>query len=214
MEMESSLCPTYFFDYESPEIQELVRQFKCDTFSEQEKIEGLYLKIRDGWRYNPYDITFQKDALKASHIVQKNHGHCIDKAVLYIAGLRALGIPAKLHLAKVQNHIAVDRLTEKFGTNELTPHGMVDVFYNGEWKKATPAFNKELCRMTGVDPLEFDGTEDSIFQAYNKEGTEFMVYLEDYGSFDDVPLDFIEKNMRENYPKLASLLDENGKLRL
>jgi len=114
----------------------------------------------------------------------------------------------------VKNHIAVERLMEKFGTNELTPHGMVDVYLNGKWVKATPAFNKELCDKTGVAPLEFDGTEDSIFQAFSTDGKEFMEYLDDYGSLEDVPLDFIEQNMKENYPKLESLLNEAGELKL
>lgn len=212
--MTKSTASTYFFDYEHPVIQELVKEFKSPTLSDQKKASGLYLKIRDGWRYNPYDIVFRKEALKASNIAKKDHGHCIDKSVLYITGLRALGIPAKLHLAKVKNHIAVERLTEKFGTNELTPHGMVDVFIDNRWVKATPAFNQELCRLTGVEPLEFDGSQDSMFQEFNQEGKEFMEYLDDYGSFDDVPLDFIERNMKENYPKLESLLNEAGELKL
>lgn len=212
--MSITTSATYFFDYEDPIIQELIEEFKNDHLSETDKAIGLYLKVRDGWRYNPYDIVFRKDALKASNIAQKSHGHCIDKSILYIAGLRGLGIPANLHLAKVQNHIAVERLTEKFGTNELTPHGMVDVYLDDRWVKATPAFNKELCRMTGVEPLEFDGKNDSIFQAYSTDGKEFMEYLEDYGSFDDVPMDFIETNMRENYPKLDGLLNEAGELKL
>ena len=155
-----------------------------------------------------------KKRLKSSKIAQKSHGHCIDKAILYITGLRALDIPAKLHLAKVKNHIAVERLTEKFGTNELTPHGMVDVYLDGKWVKATPAFNTELCRLTGVEPLEFDGEHDSIFQQFNGKGDEFMEYLEDYGSFDDVPIGFIHQNMKENYPNLLNLLNEAGELKI
>lgn len=212
--MQKSTASTFFFDYESPIIQELIEEFKDSALSNQQKAVGLYLKVRDGWRYNPYDIVFRKEALKASNIASKKHGHCIDKSVLFIAGLRGLGIPANLHLAKVKNHIAVERLTEKFGTNELTPHGMVDVFLNGNWIKATPAFNSELCRLTGVAPLEFDGASDSIFQEFNEAGKEFMEYLEDYGSFEDVPMDFIEQNMKENYPKLESLLNEAGELKL
>ncbi|WP_436515841.1 transglutaminase-like domain-containing protein [Ekhidna sp. To15] len=212
--MSKSTSPTYFFDYTNPTIQDLIEEFKNESQSQEEKAIGLYLKVRDGWRYNPYDIVFRKDALKASNIAQKSYGHCIDKSILYIAGLRGLGIPARLHLAKVKNHIAVERLTEKFGTNELTPHGMVDVFLNDRWVKATPAFNQELCKLTGVEPLEFDGKNDSIFQAFGTDGQEFMEYLEDYGSFEDVPLDFIESNMKENYPKLNSLLNEAGELKL
>ncbi|WP_370087872.1 transglutaminase family protein [Ekhidna sp.] len=211
--MKENTASTYFFDYGHPLIQDLISEF-APLQSDQEKAIGLYLKVRDGWRYNPYDIRFRKEALKASSIVQKKHGHCIDKAILYIAGLRALGIPAKLHLAKVKNHIAVERLTEKFGTNELTPHGMVDVFLNNKWVKATPAFNQELCRLTGVEPLEFDGTSDSIFQEFNNEGKEFMEYLDDYGSFEDMPFEFIQKNMEENYPNLKNLLNEAGELKL
>lgn len=207
-------APTYFFDYNHPDVHQLIQPFEQMNGSAIEKAKALYLKVRDDWRYNPYAISFQKQSLKASTIVQKKEGHCIDKAVLYIAGLRGLGIPAKLHLAKVKNHIAVERLTEKFGTNELTPHGYVDVFLNDKWVKATPAFNKELCEKTGVVPLEFDGENDSIFQSYGANGEEFMEYLEDYGSFEDVPLDFIERNMRANYPMLATLLDTNGELQL
>ncbi|MEQ8627112.1 transglutaminase-like domain-containing protein [Ekhidna sp.] len=212
--MTENIASTYFFDYEHSVIQELVSEFKNADLPDQEKANQLYLKVRDGWRYNPYDISFRKEALKSSAIAQKDHGHCIDKSILYISGLRAMGIPAKLHLAKVKNHIAVDRLTEKFGTNELTPHGMVDVYLNGKWIKATPAFNKELCYRTGVEPLEFNGEDDSIFQEFNGEGKEFMEYLDDYGSFTDVPLEFIEQNMKENYPKLESLLNEAGELKL
>lgn len=212
--MQENIVNTYFFDYEHPIIQELIEEFKSSALSDQEKAIKLYLKVRDGWRYNPYDIVFRKEALKASNIAGKPHGHCIDKSILYIAGLRGLGIPARLHLAKVKNHIAVERLTEKFGTNELTPHGMVDVYLNDRWVKATPAFNQELCRLTGVAPLEFNGIEDSIFQEFGQDGQEFMEYLDDYGSFDDVPLEFIEQNMKENYPKLESLLNEAGELKL
>lgn len=212
--MKDFTTSTYFFDYEHPLIQNLIHEFDDPQLSDQEKATALYLKVRDGWRYNPYDIHFRKEALKASNIIQKKHGHCIDKAILYIAGLRALGIPTKLHLAKVKNHIAVERLTEKFGTNELTPHGIVDVFLNNKWVKATPAFNQELCRLTGVEPLEFDGTSDSIFQEFNNEGKKFMEYLDDYGSFEDVPFEFIQRNMEENYPNLKNLLNEAGELKL
>lgn len=212
--MDNLTASTYFFDYESESIQDLIAEFKDDSLSNKEKAIGLYSKVRDGWRYNPYDISFKEEALKASNVIQKPHGHCIDKSIIYIAGLRALGIPAKLHLAKVKNHIAVERLTEKFGTNELTPHGMVSVFLNRKWVKATPAFNAELCERSGVEPLIFNGEEDSIFQEYNGEGEAFMEYLEDYGSFDDVPATFIHENMKANYPNIMKLVDDSGKLNI
>ena len=200
------LKTTYYFDYESDEIQKLIQEFKTDTLTPKEKAKQVYLKIRDQWRYNPYRISLNKNSYKASVISKKTETHCIDKSILLIASLRGLKIPAKIHLAKVKNHIGVERLVEKFGTNEISPHGMVDLVLDGKWLKASPAFNIELCHKCNVNPLEFDGEKDSIFQEFDNSGNKFMQYLEDYGSFEDVPLDFIIKNFKENYPEIINKL--------
>jgi len=200
------LKPTYYFDYESDEIQKLIQEFKTDTLTPKEKAKQVYLKIRDQWRYNPYRISLDKNSYKASVISKKTETHCIDKSILLIASLRGLKIPAKIHLAKVKNHIGVERLVEKFGTNEISPHGMVDLFLDGKWLKVSPAFNIELCHKCNVNPLEFDGEKDSIFQEFDNSGNKFMQYIEDYGSFEDVPLNFIIKNFKENYPEIIKKL--------
>lgn len=193
---------TYYFDYHSAEIQEIISEFQTDSLGLKEKVKQLYLKVRDEWRYDPYYISFSKEAYRASATAKKQSGHCLEKSILLIACLRALGIPARIHLAKVKNHIGVERLLEKFGTNELTPHGMINVYLDGKWLKASPAFNKALCEKCNVAPLAFDGENDSMFQEYNNEGNVFMEYLEDYGHFDDVPFDFILSNLRAHYPDI------------
>nr|WP_298999714.1 transglutaminase family protein [uncultured Allomuricauda sp.] len=195
------LKETYFFDFNSPQIQDLISEFESLP-SEKEKISGLYIKVRDSWRYNPYHIGFTDKHYKSSHIYSKEQAHCMDKAILYISALRGLSIPARIRLAKVSNHIATERLEAKLGSNEIAPHGLVEVFHNGQWVKCSPAFNKELCEMYHVEPLEFNGEKDSIFQEYNKNSEKFMEYLEYYGSFADVPLDFIKETFKENYPNL------------
>jgi transglutaminase-like putative cysteine protease len=196
------LSPTYFFDYETMEIQNLVADFTQDSITEQEKAIQLYLKVRDSWRYNPYTLSFTKENYRASEIAKRTKGHCIDKSIILIACLRAVGIPARIHLAKVINHIGVERLTEKFGSNELTPHGMVDAYINNKWLKLSPTFNTSLCVMLNVAPLDFDGEKDAVLQEFNKEGNLFMEYLEDYGHFEDVPVEFMVKNAREHYPHI------------
>lgn len=193
---------SYFFDFDHESIQELIRAYQDDTLSDTEKTIALYRKVRDGWKYDPYHISLAKEAYRSSQIAQKPTGNCVEKSILLIAGLRALGIPARLHLGKVKNHIAVERLTEKFGSNELTPHGMVNVYLKGKWLKMSPAFNASLCAKLNVAPLEFDGENHSFLQAFNSEGTQFMEYLDDYGHFEDVPLDFMERNVKEHYPHI------------
>jgi transglutaminase-like putative cysteine protease len=202
--MINYLKATYYFDFETEEIQNLIKDLKSPLLTSNEKVSKLYLKIRDNWRYNPYRISLDKNSYKASIIAKKSETHCIDKSILFIACLRGLKIPAKIHLAKVKNHIGIERIIEKFGTDEISPHGMVDVFVNGKWLKASPAFNIELCHKCNVAPLEFNGDKDSVFQQFDNSGNKFMEYLEDYGSFDDVPMDFIVKNFKENYPKIMN----------
>lgn len=193
---------TYYLNYQCPEIQQIISEF-TDLKSAKEKAVALYLKIRDNWRYNPYHFSFSNERYQASFIASKENGHCIDKAILMVACARALEIPARIHLAKVKNHIGVERVIEKFGTDELTPHGMVNLFINDKWLKISPAFNKELCLKCNVATLEFDGENDSLFQQFDKEGNKFMEYLDDYGHFADIPFEFIIENFTKNYPQIV-----------
>ena len=197
----SYLKPTYYFDFDNDLIQNLISEVKKDDSKNNQAIR-IYTKIRDEWLYDPYHISFSKQKYRASHIAQKTTGNCVEKSILLIACLRALNIPARLHLGKVKNHIAVERLEEKFGTNELTPHGMVNVFLNNEWLKMSPAFNATLCEKFNVEPLEFDGYTNSYLQQYNTQGDLFMEYLEDYGHFNDVPLKFMIENLKTHYPHI------------
>jgi transglutaminase-like putative cysteine protease len=199
---------TYYFDFENKSVQKLISEFKTDGLSDKEKTMAMYIKVRDDWKYDPYSISLSKEKYKASHIAEKQTGNCVEKSILLIACLRALGIPARLHLGKVKNHIAVERLTEKFGSNELTPHGMVNAYLGDKWLKMSPAFNATLCEKLNVEPLEFDGENHSFLQQFNSEGTRFMEYTGDYGDFEDVPLDFMIQNLKAYYPHIFDV-DEN-----
>jgi hypothetical protein len=42
-----------------------------------------------------------------------------------------------------------------------------------------------------VDPLEFDGREDSVFHPFNREHRQFMEYIADHGSYADIPVEKI-----------------------
>ncbi len=195
------LTSTYYFDYEHAAVQALIADIKNMT-SEKERAITAYNLIRDEWWYDPYSISLAQKSYKASTIAGKPSGNCVEKSILLIACLRGLGIPARLHLGKVKNHIAVKRLTEKFGTNELTPHGMVNLFLHDKWLKVSPAFNASLCKKFKVEPLVFDGENSSFLQQFNEEGSQFMEYIEDYGHFEDVPLAFMESNIKSHYPHI------------
>jgi transglutaminase-like putative cysteine protease len=199
--MQEYLKATDLIDADHPAIKSYAERMTNGARIDMQKAVRIYYTVRDGWKYNPYNINMSADAMRASSILAREEGHCLDKAILMIALLRAVDVPARLRLAKVRNHIAAERLVEFFGTDELTPHGYVEVWLNDRWVKATPSFNQELCEKLGVNVLEFDGRNDSIFQEFDKADNKFMEYLEDYGAFADVPLEFILANLREHYPR-------------
>jgi len=211
--MESCLQETYCYNFNNTIVQEFLKKVNQHQSRKEQAIE-LYLLVRDGWKYNPLVYHTKKEHFIASEIMQREGGHCLDKSIILISCLRALGVPSKIHLAKVKNHIGVERIIELLGNDELAPHGYVEVMLNGKWLACTPAFNKSLCDKLGVDVLEFDGKNNSIFQPYNIKGDQFMQYLEDYGTFEDFPYDFVMQTLLSHYPKIKTLLKQSSVFRL
>jgi len=189
-------------NWKHPEVRAYARHLAEGREQPVEKATAIFYAVRDGWRYNPYNFSFRAETLRASHVLKRKEGHCLDKGILMTALLRAVGIPARLCLAKVRNHIAAERMIQAFGTDELVPHGYVEVVVQDRWLKVTPAFNRALCERLDVAPLEFDGTSDALFQQFDRKGQVFMDYLEEYGHFEDVPFQRIYQLMRMHYPHI------------
>jgi transglutaminase-like putative cysteine protease len=200
--IEIYLRPTYFVDSDHPDIISFVKRIAGDETDKIKIAVKLYYAVRDGWRYYPYNIDLHHAAMKASTLYSRESksGYCIEKACLLNACLRAAGIPSRFCFFDVRNHIGVEKLVEILKTDVLVFHACSEIYLNEKWVKATPAFNIGLCEHLGVPPLEFDGTEDSIFQQYDSNGGLFMDYVRDYGSFHDVPHDMFIKLLKENYP--------------
>jgi transglutaminase-like putative cysteine protease len=112
---------------------------------------------------------------------------------------RACGIPSRVGFADVRNHLATKQLLEYLGSDIFSYHGFMEFYLEGKWVKATPAFNKELCHRAKVSPLEFNGREDSIFHPFNEEKKLFMEYVDDHGTFADIPVDQIVDAWKEKY---------------
>ena len=199
---EQYLQPAEFVNSDSEDIIAFAKKAVGDSTDPIEQAVKLYYAVRDGFNYNPYDIDLNSEAMKASALLKRNYGYCVEKACLLAAATRALGIPSRLGFAKVRNHIATEKLEERLRSNVLVFHGFTELFLDGKWVKATPAFNKSLCIKLNVDSLEFNGKDDSVFQAYGKEGAQFMEYLHDYGTFPDIPRDLFISELKKHYPHI------------
>ncbi len=199
---EIYLQPAEFVNSDSEEIKKFAVKAVGSSTEPIEQAIKLYYAVRDGFNYNPYNIDLNREAMKASELLKKDNGYCIEKASLLAACARVVGIPSRLGFARVRNHIATEKLEEKLRTNVLVFHGFTELFLNGKWVKATPAFNKTLCEKLKVDSLEFNGMDDSVFQSYSKDGGEFMEYLHDYGLFHDIPYELFVSELKIHYPHL------------
>ena len=105
----------------------------------------------------------------------------------------------------MKNHLTTPALTAKMGTDLFVFHGYTDLFLDGKWVKATPAFNLAMCTRFRVKPLEFDGREDSIFHPFDEDNRRHMEYLHFRGTYADVPADEIRRVFAETYPRYFNL---------
>lgn len=200
--MQNYLQPGFYTDSDHPEVIAYVQRVTAGKTHATEQLRALFDAVRDDFRYNPYRVILKPYALKASHLLTKDYGYCIEKSNLFVAGARALGIPARLGFANVRNHLATEKLEQYLRTDLLVFHGFAEVFLEDRWVKVTPVFDRALCDKLGVEPLEFDGVNDCIFQQSDKSGKPFMDYVHDHGTFADVPLDAFIAEMRRVYPHL------------
>jgi len=166
---------------------------------------SLYYAVRDEIRYNPFLDVSDRETFRASSVLSAGQGFCIGKAALLAAAARAAGIEARVGFADVKNHLTTPRLAETMGTDLFVYHGYADLHLEGQWVKATPAFNLALCKRFRVKPLEFDGRNDSIFHAFDEDDRRHMEYVSDRGRYVDVPVAEIQRVFSETYPKFYRL---------
>ena len=202
--LEDYLRPTRFIDSDDPSVREFAGTATEHQATDVDRAVALYHAVRDGVRYDPYRIDFGPDAMKASTVLHRKSGFCIQKAVLLAASARAVGIASRLGFADVKNHLTTERLRRSMRTDVFVFHGYTELLFAGKWVKATPAFNSALCERFNVAPLEFDGIRDSLFQQYDRNGNRYIEYVRDRGRFADLPLDEIRAAFEENYPSLMS----------
>ncbi len=191
---------TYYINSDSESIIEYTSQIIKDAANDLDKGIKIFYAVRDDIKYNPYILTFNKSDYIASNVLAKKEGFCIQKAILLTACARAAGIPSRLNFVNVINHLATENLKNLMKTDLFVFHGCTELYLEGKWVKATPAFNISLCDRFGVKPLDFDGKNNSLFHPFDKSGRKHMEYVHDYGDFDDFPFDMMMEEFQKFYP--------------
>ncbi len=197
------LAATALLDADHPDVVEFARRHAVGA-DDVERAVALNLAVRDGFRYDPYRIDLSSAGMKASAVLATGSGWCVTKAALLVAACRAAGIPARPGYADVRNHLSTERLRRTMQTDLFIWHGYAELWLDGAWRKATPAFNRELCERFGLLPLEFNGRDDSLYHPYDRAGQRHMEYVHQRGAFDDMPLARIVADFRRTYPGLSA----------
>lgn len=197
--LQEYLQETKFFDYSSPIIKDIIASLNLDGLSDQEKAKKLFYYVRDSIKYSVIIKTFDENVFTASKVLQQETTFCIPKAVALGALARAVGIPSRIHFVDFKNHRLSPKLAELWGTNVMVMHCYTEFYLDNKWVKATASLDIETCNKHDFIPVEFDGIHDSTIKETDKLGRKHAEYINDRGTYADVPLNEIKKVWKEAY---------------
>ncbi len=193
VETEQYLHPTFFIDCDTLSVRKKSQEVIGSEIREREKATNLFFFVRDKIKYSLYVPRSSPEDFRASQILSRGEGYCVQKAVLLVALVRAADIPARLRFSKIRNYLTPPDLVEKRGTNVFAYHGLAELYLEGSWIKATPTYDLDYCKKTGTIPVHFDGTKDALLPPRAQDGRPHIEYLQDRGFFKDLPFDELQR---------------------
>ena len=193
--------PTTFIESVAPEIVELAHMLTRQT--PRESAVALFEWVRDQVRYEPRDVFLDRNGYRATAVLQRRSGYCVQKAVLLAALCRAADIPARLGFVDVRNHKTPRWLLQLMGTDVFVFHGYVVLYLDGVWVKAAPTLDTESAQRAGADVVELDGVHDAMLHPVDPTGQPYIEHVCDRGWHDDVPYGEIVAALHRAYPQIA-----------
>lgn len=129
--MKEYLKETNMLDFSNFEIINVINNKQWRELLEKERIIAIYNYVRDGiaFGYN------RDDSIPASEVLKDGYGQCNTKGTLFMAFLRAVGIPCRIHGFTIDKKLqkgAQTGLTYILAPKEIV-HSWVEVYYNGTW---------------------------------------------------------------------------------
>jgi len=207
--IERFLKCTEIIDCDSDAIKEKALEVTTGLKTDKEKAVALYYFVRDKIKHNAYIQLYDPIRYKASSTLKAGDGMCQNKAILLVALARAVGIPARLGLVDVEDY----QLSESFkqmigGVNTMPLHGFAELYIDGRWVHASPAYDLATCQKKGFIPVEFDGVNDAKDSEYTKAGQLHMKHIKYHGPYEDLPLDEIYNYYREWIARMGKVWDD------
>lgn len=131
MDLDRYLSETNLLNYSCNLIQKLVYERKWNDLDEFNKIKDIYSFVRDEILFG-YNIN---DDITAEQVLKDGYGQCNTKGTLFMALLRAVNIPCRIHGFTIDKELQKGAMTGIVYKNapRNVLHSWVEVFYNNEW---------------------------------------------------------------------------------
>lgn len=129
--MREYLQATPMLNYDCKEIMQLIQNRKWKDKEEYQKILEIYNFVRDDIKFG-YNVD---DNISASEVLNVGYGQCNTKATLFIALLRAVGIPCRIHGFTINKKLQKGAMTGVIyiAAPENLVHSWVEIFFEGKW---------------------------------------------------------------------------------
>lgn len=192
--MNNYLAETLILNFSHPSMWGVLKQLRVDSKSEEEKIRTIYNFVKD-------DIKFgynESDDIPASKVLQDGYGQCNTKASLFMALLRGVKIPCRIHFFTIDKRVQkgiIMGLHYRLCQDKLI-HSWAEVLYEDKWVKLEGLIldNQYLQslkkKFSQRGYFEGYGVATDNFSAVSTEWTGDDTYIQskliksDYGVFD------------------------------
>ena len=129
--MDKYLQATRLVDLDASTVRETAVRLVQGAATPREAAIRVYGFCRDEIKFG-YN---HRDDIPASKVLRDGYGQCNTKSILLVALLRAVGLPARFHLAQVDKAVqwgVMPSLAYHFAPGKVT-HSWGEVYLNGRW---------------------------------------------------------------------------------
>ncbi|MCR4557511.1 MAG: transglutaminase family protein [Saccharofermentans sp.] len=125
------LSRTAMLDFDDPSIERLISERGWRSMPESVRVRSIYDFVRDEILFG-YNID---DDIPASQVLRDGYGQCNTKGTLFMALLRACGIPCRVHGFTIDKKLQKGAMTGFVYRNapDNVFHSWVEVCVEGNW---------------------------------------------------------------------------------
>lgn len=125
------LKETPMLDYSSKAVQALIERRGWRGLDEFDRIKQIYGFVRDEIWFG-YNVS---DGIPASRVLADGYGQCNTKGTLFMALLRAVGVPCRSHGFTIDKKLqkgAMTGIVYRSAPNNIL-HSWVELYFEGRW---------------------------------------------------------------------------------